>query len=284
MTPHQLAEAAEGAGIRRDAQVRVQERHRPGHHVSPELGQVLVLHVLQLDQVARAPEAVHRLPAQACAEPADAVRIDARAVSGMGEKRVEQRLQRRRAHELHLDELVDLREDGKEIVEVLDADLREAPVAVEHGGDHEAPGGEIDHRVDVPRAEGAAAEPVREENERQARGPVRQGRIHGDSEALRVFGRADELRRRAGELHAGNAVAGAREGVIGIRVRLRGGMADDRDVGHALAGEARVGLAKVRHLGPELQCRLRRGEDLRDVAPLPVARPPFPDLLRRPAG
>ncbi len=60
------------------------------------------------------------------------------------------------------------RKQEHDVVDVLEADAREARVAVEHRPHHEAVGGEVHHGLQEPRADRAAAQAVREDEERQA--------------------------------------------------------------------------------------------------------------------
>ena len=121
----------------------------------------------------RAQEVRDRLAAHARPEAADAFRVDARGEAGVREQHVDQGLQRHRAHQLHLDELVEVGEEVGEVAQVLEADAGEPRVAVEDRAHHEAVRGELHHRVDVARADGAAAQAVGEHDERQAGGPGR---------------------------------------------------------------------------------------------------------------
>ena len=69
---------------------------------------------------------------------------------------------------------------GSEVAEVLEANRREARVGMEHRADHVALRGELHQHLEIAPAERAAAEAVREDDQRQPRRALRGWRAEID--------------------------------------------------------------------------------------------------------
>ncbi len=243
-------------GIERLAEVR----HVTHHAGDARVGQHRLRRLPERGRESRTGEQQRRFGAEARAEHADARRIDVRGIPGIGEHAVQRELHAERAQRLHRDERLEIEQRVCEVVEVLEPDVGDARVGLERRDHDIAVAREHGERVDVIVRDRTAAEAVAEEQDRKARRPI------GEERQFRAA------------LHVRHAASGGQH-VIGTGIVGRGGIADEHDVRHALAGVVAVEIAIVRHDDVELQRLRRLRQQVGDVARTTAVGNAFPVRL-----
>ena len=193
-----------------------------------------------------------RLAAEARAESSDRDRIEMLAPLGPREQDVERGRERQRAQRLHREEIAQVKDQVRKVLEALELKRPEPSVAMKRGGDHVAEARQQRDGVDVVVRGRAAEIPVREQQHRKPGRRVRPQRRLGPA------------------LHLRHRLA-VRQRVIAPRVRRRCRIADDDHVRQRVASERAVDVAVRRRRDIRDERVGDVGQEVRDVARRAVA-------------